>query len=68
MDFSCKGGQQMTIIKCEKCGKKYAYEIWDTVYPGGKERETANCPYCGEVGYSKSKHFILQIRLRRKSG
>lgn len=42
----------MTIIKCEKYGKKYAYEIWGTVYPGGKERGTANCPYCAEVGYS----------------
>lgn len=43
----------MTIIKCEKCGKEYAYELWGTVYPDGKERETANCPYCGEVGYSE---------------
>lgn len=42
----------MTIIDCKKCGKKYAYEIWGTVYPGGKEREEAICPYCGEVGYS----------------
>ena len=37
---------------CEKCGKDYEYEVWGTVYPGGKERETANCPYCGEEGYS----------------
>lgn len=22
------------------------------MYPGGKDRETANCSYCGEVGYS----------------
>ena len=43
----------MNIITCKKGGKKYAYEVWGTVYPGGKERETANCPYCGEVGYSE---------------
>lgn len=43
----------MTIIKCKKCGKEYAYELWGAVYPGCKERESANCPYCGEVGYSE---------------
>ena len=43
----------MTIITCKKCGMKYAYEIWGTVYPGGKDRESAVCPYCGEVGFSK---------------
>lgn len=43
----------MTIIKCKKCGNNYAYEIWGTTYPGGKERESANCPYCGEIGYSE---------------
>lgn len=42
----------MNYIVCKKCGKKYAYEIVGTVYPGAKERETANCPYCGEIGYS----------------
>lgn len=43
----------MTIITCKKCGMKYAYEIWGTVYPGGKDRESAVFPYCGEVGFSK---------------
>lgn len=43
----------MTIIKCKKCGNSYAYEILGIVYPGGKERESANCPYCGEIGYSE---------------
>lgn len=43
----------MTIITCKKSGMKYAYEIWGTVYPGGKDRESAVCPYCGEVGFSK---------------
>ena len=32
---------------------KYAYEIWGAVYPGGKDKEAAVCPYCGEVGFSK---------------
>lgn len=42
----------MDIITRKKCGKQYAYEILETLY-SGKERETANCPYCGEVGYSE---------------
>jgi len=65
----------MTIIKCKKCGQEYAYEIWGTATPGGKERETANCPYCGEVGYSEmTSQFISSYKLdsegnpdRRKS-
>lgn len=42
----------MNKIICNKCGKEYAYEIIGTIYPGAKEKESANCPYCGEVGYS----------------
>ena len=43
----------MDVIQCKNCGRKYAYEIFGTNYPGCKEQETANCPYCGEVGYSE---------------
>ena len=43
----------MTIVTCKKCGMKYAYEFWGAVYPGGKDKEAAVCPYCGEVGFSK---------------
>ena len=32
----------MDIITRKKCGKQYAYEILETLYSGGKERETAN--------------------------
>lgn len=42
----------MEIITCKKCGRKFAYEIVGTVYPGAKERESADCPYCGEEEYS----------------
>ena len=42
----------MNVIKCKKCGKKFAYEIFGDVYPGCKEKEEAQCPYCGEIGYS----------------
>ena len=49
----------MTIIKCKKCGQEFAYEVWGTVTPGGKERETANCPYCGQVGYSEMTSQLI---------
>ena len=29
--------------------KKVEYELVGNVYPGGKEREEAICPYCGYV-------------------
>jgi hypothetical protein len=51
----------MTIITCQKCGKTYAYEVWGTVYPGGKERETADCPYCGETGYSEMTSQCISV-------
>lgn len=51
----------MTIITCKKCGKTYAYEVWGTVYPGGKERETADCPYCGETGYSEMTSQCISV-------
>lgn len=43
----------MDIVTCNLCGKKFAYEVWGTIYPGAKERETAACPYCGEIAYSE---------------
>ena len=51
----------MTIITCKKCGKTYAYEVWGTVYPGGKEHETADCPYCGETGYSEMTSQCISV-------
>ena len=54
----------MEIITCKKCGKKYGYEIWGEVYPGGKDREEAICPYCGEVGYSTmTSQYISSYKL-----
>jgi uncharacterized protein CbrC (UPF0167 family) len=43
----------MTYVECAKCGKKFAYELTGAVYPGGKDLETADCPYCGEVATSQ---------------
>lgn len=51
----------MTIIKCQKCGKEYGYEIFGGGYPGCKERETADCPYCGETGYSEMTSASIYV-------
>ena len=40
-------------IKCENCKKEYYYESTGNPWPGGKERETAYCPYCGYEGPSE---------------
>lgn len=42
-----------TVITCTKCGKAYLYVSTGNPYPGGKERETAYCPYCGADGPSE---------------
>jgi len=43
----------MTIINCKKCGKSFNYKVWGTGYPGGKDYETADYPYCGQTGCSE---------------
>lgn len=59
----------MNIIICKDCGKKYAYKVQGTVYPGGKERETASCPYCGVVGYSEmTSQNISSYKLNEEEG
>ena len=35
------------IIECNKCKTKFTFSIVDDVYPGGKDRESVNCPKCG---------------------
>ena len=35
------------IRTCEKCGKKYVVINSCDHFPGGKEKEEINCPWCG---------------------
>lgn len=42
-----------SIVKCDQCGKEYLYVSTGNPYPGGKERETAICPYCKAEGPSE---------------
>ena len=54
----------MTFVKCKKCGQDFAYEHTGNVYPGAKERETSNCPYCGEIAFSiMTSGFIHTYKL-----
>lgn len=43
----------MEKVTCKKCGKEYAYEFWGTVYPGGKDKEYVDCPYCGNIAFTR---------------
>lgn len=53
----------MDKIICKNCGAKYEYNLVGTVYPGGKDRETADCPICGETGVSRmtSQYFVVKL-------
>ena len=51
----------MEVIICTNCGKKFAYQLEGNVYPGGKDREVAMCPYCGEIGYSEMTSQTISV-------
>ena len=40
------------IITCTKCGGKFTWHETNGGYPGGKDRESIDCPYCGEEAYT----------------
>ena len=48
--------------KCPKCGKKVEYGLVGNVYPGGKEREEAICPYCGYVLESRMTSQYYDVK------
>lgn len=51
----------MIEIICKKCVKKYGYELCENIYPEYKDKETADCPYCGETGYSTMTSQIIVV-------
>lgn len=32
---------------CKNCGKEFRWYEWGGGYPGGKDKESVDCPYCG---------------------
>lgn len=58
----------MPTTKCKKCGKEFGYEETGNMWPGGKEREYANCPYCGETAFSRmTSGFIYVYKVNEKN-
>lgn len=39
-------GNKMNIIICKKCKVKFKYYIINDNFPGGKDKESVNCPQC----------------------
>ncbi len=40
------------VITCKKCGGKFTWHEYNGGYPGGKDRESVDCPYCGEEAFT----------------
>lgn len=56
--------KKMIIVKCENCGTDYGYKSTGNPYPGGKDCETAICPYCNAEGPSEFiSGFIYTYKL-----
>ncbi len=60
--------QQGYTVKCEKCKKNYYYESTGNIWPGGKDRETAYCPYCNAEGPSEFISGFLHTYKLDKDG
>lgn len=51
----------MNITECKKCGKKFGYTETGNIWPGGKDREYADCPYCGETAFSRMTSGFINV-------
>ncbi|MEL5937962.1 hypothetical protein WN865_00005 [Tetragenococcus halophilus] len=45
--FNHMSDNKGTKETCEKCRKEFAWEVYSDNYPGGKDTEFIDCPYCG---------------------
>ena len=49
---------------CETCNERYYYEVTKNIWAGGKDWETAKCPYCQAEGPSEfTDGFIYTYKL-----
>ncbi len=52
-------------IKCKSCGKEFDYEVYGDTYPGCKDREEIECPYCGEINaYEMTSGFVKTFPIK----
>ncbi|MCR5600566.1 MAG: zinc ribbon-containing protein [Ruminococcus sp.] len=49
------------IAKCKKCGRQFKYSETGNIWPGGKDREDADCPYCGETVFSRMTSGFINV-------
>lgn len=55
------------VCSNEKCKKEFIYWEHSGGYPGGKEKETIVCPYCGhENGFVMTSGLISSKKLEGK--
>lgn len=55
--------------KCKVCGKSFTMTISNAGYPGGKERESINCPWCGaENGTEVTSGIITTNKVPTEGG
>ncbi|AGL01910.1 hypothetical protein [Desulfoscipio gibsoniae] len=47
------------IYKCKACGKSFTVKISNAGYPGGKERENIDCPWCSVENGSEITSGII---------
>ena len=52
----------MTEVICKNCGKIFYYYITHQNYPGGKDREPIDCPYCNVENGSVITSGIIEIK------
>ena len=50
------------IYKCIACGKRLSVTISKAGYPGGKDRESINCPWYGAENGSEVTSGIITTR------
>lgn len=55
--------------KCQVCGKNFTMVISNAGYPGGKERESIDCPWCGaENGTEVTSGIITTHKVIMEGG
>ena len=52
----------MIKYTCKKCNKIFEYGLVGPVYPGGKEKEEAGCPYCGTIAETSMTSQVYFVR------
>lgn len=48
-----------SVYKCGACGKSFTVTISDAGYPGGKGRESIDCPWCSAENGSEITSGII---------